>query len=166
MKYTNHIPSIEKSAVPGSTGQLVKRMVSPYKNKAILFFLLTFFGMLAWTASPLMISDIINELSNTHHINSYIWWLIVVYAVLRVLDEVLWRLAEFLMRSFKPQMIERVRLNLFNAIHKKPYSFFVNSSSGRIGHWINQTVETSNELVDTTVWNVWGRVVGLIISAL
>jgi ABC-type multidrug transport system fused ATPase/permease subunit len=166
MKYKSVTSDSDISGIPHSTGQLIKSMIEPYRGKAFLFFFLTFLGILAWTASPLMISEIINELSNVHHVDTYVWFLVVVYAVLRVLDEILWRLAEFLMRSFKPQMIERVRLSLFNATHKKPYSFFVNSSSGRIGHWINQTTETANELVDTTIWTVWGRVVGLTISAL
>ncbi|HWY79938.1 MAG TPA: ABC transporter ATP-binding protein [Candidatus Sulfotelmatobacter sp.] len=166
MKNIVKSPSTNESGIPKSTLQLLKQMVSPYKGKTILFFLLTFLGILAWTASPVMISAIINELSKTHKVNNYIWGLIIAYAVLRLLDEVLWRLGELLMQTFKPQMIESVRLNLFVAIHKKPYSFFVNSSSGRIGHWINQTAQTTNEFVDTTIWNVWGRVVGLIISAI
>jgi len=165
MKNVLKISEIDDSRIPQSTIQLIKRMVRPYKWKAFLFFSLTFLGILAWTASPLMIAYIVTELSKTHRVDNYVWWLIVAYAVLRVLDEVLWRLGELLMRSFKPQMVESVRLNLFAAVLKKPYSFFVDSSSGRIGHWINQTVETTNEFVDTTIWTVWGRVVGLIISA-
>src|SRR5476649_1849562 len=165
MKNVLKVSDTDDSSIPQSTKQLIIRMVRPYKWKSILFFVLTFVGILAWTASPLMISNIINELSKTHKVDNYVWWLIVIYGVLRVIDEICWRLGEFLMRSYKPQMVESVRLNLFSAIHKKPYSFFVNSSSGRIGHWINQTVETTTELVDTTIWNVWGRVVGLIISA-
>ncbi len=151
--------------IPKSTIELVKKMVAPYRGKAFSFFLLTFLGILTWTASPLMISYAIDHLSQTHRVDSYIWWLVVIYAILRTLDEICWRFAEYLMRSFKPQMIESVRMMLFSAIHKKPYSFFVSSSSGRIGHWINQTVVTANELVDTTVWTVWGRFVGLVISA-
>lgn len=155
----------DNATIPTSTMALVKDMVAPYKGKAFLFFFLTFLGILAWTASPVMISEIINRLSQTHKVDSYIWWLVVAYAALRVIDEVFWRLGEALMRTFKPQMIESVRLRLFAAIHKKPYSYFVNSSSGRIGHWINQTVITTSELVDNTIWTVWGRVVGLVISS-
>lgn len=155
----------DDAAIPNSTLALVKIMIAPYKGRSFVFFVLTFLGILAWTASPLMISDTINRLSETHKVDSSIWWFVIGYGILRMLDEVLWRIAEIIMRSFKPQMIENVRLLLFSAIHKKPYSFFVNSSSGRIGHWINQTVETTNELVDTTIWTVWGRIVGLVISA-
>jgi ATP-binding cassette subfamily B protein len=165
VKHLHKVQDTDDSGIPPSTLQLIKRMAIPYKGKTFLFFFLTFLGILAWTASPLMIAYIVTELSKTHRVDNYVWWLIVAYAILRVLDEVLWRLGELLMRSFKPQMVESVRLNLFSAVLKKPYSFFVDSSSGRIGHWINQTVETTNEFVDTTIWTVWGRVVGLIISA-
>jgi ABC-type multidrug transport system fused ATPase/permease subunit len=153
------------AAIPQTAWQLIVRMLRPYRGKTFLFFFLTFLGILAWTASPLMIAGIVDELSKTHTVNNYIWSLVVIYALLRFLDEVLWRLGEYVFRTFKPQMIEGVRLNLFSATLKKPHSFFINSSSGRIGHWINQTVVTTNELADTTAWTVWGRIVGLIFSA-
>ena len=147
---------VMKKGIPESTIQLVKLITKPYRGKLFLFFFLSTLGTLAWTASPLLISELINKLSKTHQIDEYVWWLVVAYAVLRIVDEVLWRIAELVMRSFKPQMVESVRFKLFAAVHKKPYSFFVNSSSGRIGHWINQTTQTTNELVDTTIWTVWG----------
>lgn len=165
MQNENNIFNTYVSDIPRSTLELIKWMVKPYRGRGIIFFTLTFLGIVAWTAAPLMVAFIINDFSNTHHISNYIWWLVFLFALFRILDEVLWRTAEFLMKSFKPQMIESVRWNLFSAILKKPYPYFVDSSSGRIGHWINQTVETTNELVDTTIWNVWGRVVGLTISA-
>lgn len=152
--------------IPRSTMQLVRQMIRPYRGRTFLFFLLTFLGVVAWSASPLAVSEIINILSDTHTINDTVWWLVASFAILRFLDEILWRIAEYVMRSYKPQMIESVRLQLFAAIHKKPYSYFVNSSSGRIGHWINQTTMTANELVDLTIWTVWSRVIGLLIAAL
>jgi ATP-binding cassette subfamily B protein len=156
----------DKSRIPQSTMQLLKRMVKPFTGKLILFFCFTLIGTIAWTASPIMISELINRLSKNPQVDTYVWWLIIGYALLRIIDEIFWRLGEVVMRSFKPQMVESVRLNLFSATHNKPYSFFVNSSSGRIGHWINQTVIMTNDLVDTTIWNVWGRVIGLLISTL
>lgn len=155
----------EEFDIPRTTMALIKLMIRPYQGRIVLFFLLTFLGTVAWYASPLVISEIINILSRDPKVTDVIWWLVFLYAILRLFDEIFWRAGEFLMRSFKPQMIEQVRLNLFTAVHKKPYSYFVNSSSGRIGHWINQTVFTMNEFVDNTIWTVWGRVIGLIISS-
>jgi ATP-binding cassette subfamily B protein len=161
----SYTPTLVDVEVPVSTLALIRRMIRPYRIKIGLFFFLSFLGLLAWTASPLLIAKIVTELSRTHKVNHYVWVMVILYAVLRFLDETFWRIAEYLMRTFKPQMVESVRLNLFSATLKKPHAFFVDSSSGRIGHWINQTVETTNDLVDTTIWNVWGRVIGLIISA-
>jgi ATP-binding cassette subfamily B protein len=158
-------PTLSNAEIPVSTLALITRMIRPYRAKVGLFFFLTFIGLVAWTASPLLIAKIVTELSRTHKVDHYIWVMVFLYAILRFLDETFWRIAEYLMRTFKPEMVESVRLNLFSATLKKPHAFFVDSSSGRIGHWINQTVETTNDLVDTTIWNVWGRVIALIVSA-
>jgi ATP-binding cassette subfamily B protein len=140
-------------------------MLEPYKKKTALFFFLTFLGVLAWTASPIIIANIVTQLGKVPTVDGAIWFFVGIYAVLRFLDEVFWRFAEFLMRSYKPNMIEGIRTNLFAAALKRPYAYFVNSSSGRVGHWINQAVTTTNELVDTTLWTVWPRIVGLVISS-
>ncbi len=158
--------SIDEAFIPRSTRELLFHMVRPYTKKSAIFFTLTFLGTLAWTASPVIIAEIINHLTITHSIDATVWLLVGGYALLRIFDEGFWRLGEIVMISFKPQMIESVRTNLFSATLKKPHSFFVDSNSGRIGHWINQTTATTNEFIDTTIWTVWGRVIGLIISAI
>ena len=151
--------------MPRSTKELLLGMVQPYRKKIIVFLILTFLGILAWTASPLVISWIVTRLSDTKQVDDTVWLLVVIYGALRMLDEVLWRIGEWIARSFKPQMIEGVRQRLFSSVLGRTYGFFVGSSSGRLGHWINQTTMTTNEFVDTTMWTVWGRVVGIIISA-
>jgi len=151
--------------VPKTTGQLVKRMVKPYTWQFVLFFSLTFFGVLCWTASPAVIAKIINDLGNSRQITAAIWGLVLLFFVLRVIDEMLWRYAEYRMRAMKPQMVEGIRLSLFSAVLRHNYNFFVNASSGRVGHWVNRAADTMNELIDNTIWSVWGRGIGLIISA-
>lgn len=155
----------ENFPMPAKASQLLIGMVKPYKGKTFIFFFLTFLGIAAWTASPVTISLIITRLSKDPRLTSYIWWLVVLYFVLRLLDEVLWRISEIVMRTYKPAMIERIRTMLFRATLEKSHSFYIDSSSGRIGHWINQTTSTANEFVDTTIWNVWGLVIGLVASA-
>lgn len=152
--------------VPRTTGQLVKFMIRPYRAKSAIFFALTFFGNLSYTAAPLVISVIVSRLNKSPVLDTGIWSLVALFLVLRLLDEVLWRSGDAWTRTFKPQMVERVRTTLFSATLKKPHSFYTNSSSGRIGHWVNQATNTMNELIDTTIWNVWGRAVSLVISAI
>jgi ATP-binding cassette subfamily B protein len=154
-----------ENTLPPTASQLMLTMVKPFTRKTIAFFSLTFFGMLAWTASPFVISLIITRLGKYPTVTTYIWTLVAVYVVLRILDESFWRIGEAIMRSYKPQMIERIRTLLFAATQRKPHAYYVNSSSGRIAHWINTTTETANEFVDVTIWTVWGHAVGLIMSA-
>jgi ATP-binding cassette subfamily B protein len=159
------IKSNPEFTIPKTSGQLALVMARPYRAKLLGFFSLTLLGILCWTASPVVISIIVTRLGKSPHIDARIWWLVAAYFSLRALDEIFWRFGELLARSLKPQMIERVRTILFSATLKKPHEYFVNSSSGRIAHWINISVVTLNEFVDTTFWSVWGRATGLIFSA-
>lgn len=156
---------IDFGPMPKKAGELFLFMVRPYKAKSFWFFFLTFLGILAWTISPVIVSTIVTRLGDNPQVDSYIWWLVAAYFGVRFLDELFWRIGEAIMRTFKPQMIERIRTMLFSEALKKSYGYSVNASSGQIGHWINRTTSTANEFVDTTIWNVWGRMLGLIISS-
>jgi ATP-binding cassette subfamily B protein len=158
------IPDIEPK-LPRTTRDLILTMVQPFRLLLGGFFLLTFLGTLAWIASPYIVSLIVTHLGKSTQLDRYVWTMVVLFFLIRIADELFWRLGELLARSYKPQMVERVRTILFAATLKHPHEFFVNASTGRIAHWINATVETTNEFVDTTFWNVWGRTLSLVLSA-
>jgi ABC-type multidrug transport system fused ATPase/permease subunit len=103
---------------PKTTMQLIRVMVAPYRWQTVLFLVLTFLGIIAWTASPFLVSEIITRLGKVPKIDSYIWWLAFGYLVLRLLDELFWRFSDLVIRSYKPQMIERIRTLLFAATLK------------------------------------------------
>jgi ATP-binding cassette subfamily B protein len=156
----------ETIELPKRPLELLRFMISPYKWPSFWFFFLSFVAVLAWTASPVIIADIVTRLGKDHTVTPTIWWLVAAFVALRQVDEILWRIAEWVIRGFKPQMIERVRTLLFATTLKKSYGYSVNSSSGQVAHWINQTRNMVNEIVDTTIWMLWGRAIGLIISAI
>lgn len=162
---TKDFANLEHEQVPQRVRDLLFFMVRPYKVKAFLFFFMTFMGTVAWIASPAVVAQIVNELSADHHLTPTVWLLIAAFFFLRIIDEVLWRAGDAVMGSFKPQMVERIRSLLFSITLRKSYAYSINSSSGQIGHWINQTTATVNEFVDTTIWNVWGRVISMAVSA-
>lgn len=153
------------ASIPKTTGALLREMVRPFRFKLALFFTMTFFGVVSWTAAPFIISQIINELESAGNVTPAVWILVAYYIGVVLIDDVLWRSAELYMRSIKPVMVERVRTIMFTAVLRKSYSFFVSSSSGRIGHWINETATTTNEIIDTTIWTAWARVTGMGIAA-
>lgn len=153
------------SVVPATTGQLVRYMINPYKARSLIFFVVTFVGNVAYMAAPLAVSLIISRLNKSAELDKTIWLLVLAFVLFRLTDEILWRLGELWAKTFKPRMVERVRTTLFAATLNKPHSFYTNSSSGRIGHWVNQATSTMNELVDTTIWNVWPRLTSLVVAA-
>ena len=154
-----------ESSIPKTSGQLLLTMIRPYRSKTVLFFVLTFLAMLATMAAPAIIGVIVTRLGVHPQVDSYIWKLVWAFLALQILNEAFWRLGELLMRSYKPQMIERIRSMLFAGTLKKSHEYYVNSSSGRIAHWINSITDTANEFVDITIWTVWERLLGLVISA-
>ena len=153
------------NTLPTRAGQLITVMIRPYKGRIWLFFVLTFTGILSWAAAPFAIRGLINNLAEEQRVTYIAWWLVALYTFLRLIDELFCRIGESVMRRTKPFMIERMLMLLFEYTLQKPYNFFVNASSGQLGHWINETTKTLNETVDTTIWAVWPQVMGLVLSA-
>jgi len=157
---------IYNDSVPKTSRQLMKYMVEPYRWKFGFFFLLTFLGLLGWNASTYVASRLIEDLSINQTVTDSAWVLVGVFAVFRIADETFWRIAELYMGTFKLPMIERLRTMLYSATLRKPHTYFVNSSSGRVGHWINQTTFSSDRVVDNTIWGAWGQTLELVLSAI
>ena len=153
-------------SIPKSTKQLLRLVTKPFKFKVALFLFLSFIAILAWAATPLVIATIINHLTEFKSVDKTVWIYVAIYGMLLLVDDIGWRTAEITARSFKPQMVESVRTKLFASILNKPYSYFVNSSSGRIGHWINQSTSTISDIIDNTFWTAWGQFLSLLLSAI
>lgn len=160
-----HYPIAADATIPSSAGKLLLEMTRPFRGKLAIFFILTLIGVIANTLAPFIVAQIINTLEAAKAVTPAVWYLVAFYIGAILLDQTLWTGSELFMRTIKPVMVERLRTLLFTSVLNRSYSFFVSSSSGRIGHWINETATTANELIDTTIWTVWGRVTGMIISA-
>ena len=152
--------------IPKNVRELMTYSVRPYWKKSALFFILTFLGVLCWNASTYTASQLINNLSVNQEVTDSAWVIVGFFAFFRIFDEVFWRIGEIVMRSYKPQLVERVRSMLFSATLKKPHTYFVNSSSGRIAHWINQTTNSVDAVINNTIWGAWGEILGLILSTI
>lgn len=152
--------------IPKDVRELLIYAIKPYWKKSALFFLLSFIGVLCWNASTYVASQLINNLSINQTVTSSAWVIVGFFAFFRIFDDFFWRLSEIVMRSYKPQLIERVRAMLFSATLKKPHTYFVNSSSGRVAHWINQTTNSVDAVINNTIWGAWGEILGLILSTI
>ena len=159
------IPTADDANVPDSVRSLLWDMVKPYGWRLAAFLFLSIAGVVVWAVSPLLIANMVTELGHTRELSSRIVVALVVYFVLQQAYGLFWRLLELIMRGTKPQMVEGVRWRLFAAVLKRPYAFFTNSSSGRIGYWINQVAETTSTFIDLAVWSAWNQILTLIVSA-
>ncbi len=157
-------PKIDEQP-PRTVKTFLLYMVGPYKWKMSLFFFLTFLGVFCWSASSYVASRLIDNLSNTMEVENSAWVLVGLFSFFRLFDEIFWRIAEYYIRSFKPQMVERIRTTYFKATLNKNHDYYVNSSSGRVAHWISQTQSTADAIVNNTVWGSWGELLGLVLSA-
>lgn len=131
------------------------RMVQPYRRKFLWFFLLTGVAMTCYTSSPFIISKLIDHLVASHAADNTTMVLIALFALVRFIDEWVWRYAEAVVRSFLPELHESVRTNLLQRVLQKTHSFFVNSSSGQIGYWVNNATDMVRDIVSNVVWTIW-----------
>lgn len=151
--------------VPKDYFGFIKYVIQPYRVKFTLFFVLSGMGIIRWAGAPYIIKLLINHLEGSRDIDNTAWILVGAFFVIRLLDEWFWRAAEYVTSKFKPEMILRVRANLYDAVSRKPHEYFVNSSSGQLGHWVNQTTSTLDDMANNTIWGTWPNAMGMIISA-
>ncbi|MDO8265375.1 MAG: ABC transporter ATP-binding protein [Candidatus Saccharibacteria bacterium] len=149
---------------PKTVRELLVFALKPYWKKSAIFLFLTFLGVLCWNSSTYAASELINNLSKNQTVTSSAWIIVAFFGVFRIFDEIFWRLGEILMRSYKPELIERIRSMLFSTTLKKQHSYFVNSSSGRISYWVNQTTNSVDLVMNNTIWGTWGEFLGLVLS--
>jgi ATP-binding cassette, subfamily B, bacterial len=152
---------------PRRAQDLMREMIRPYRLKVYGFFAITFFAILSQVASPFVIKILIDRLSQGGGIVTQgVWYFAGFFVFLLLLEEWLWRIGEYWARTFKPQMVERVRGLLYEQAMSRNHNFFVNSSSGQLGHWVSQTITTIKDVIDLTMWSVWQSSIALLLSAI
>lgn len=132
-------------------------MVQPFWRKFALFFITSGAGMACFVASPFVIAKLIDHLVLSHSADQTTWLLVGAFVVLRILDEWLWRIAEFLVMRFLPDLQESVRTRLFKNTLQKKHRFFVDTSSGQIGYWINNGTDMVRDITESFIWTIWNQ---------
>ncbi len=129
-----------------------------------LFFAVVSLGILCWVMAPFVISRLINYLPQAKGFDGKIWWFVIIFALLRLADEWFWRIGDFIMRSMLPQIMTSAREHLFRRVMKHDYGFFVNGSSGQLGHWINEATRIVNDVIESTIWSIWPLALNFLFS--
>jgi len=150
--------------IPNTPIRFVLFCAKPFRGRLVLFFTLTALGVIAWTISPYFISQLINHLPHARHFDATSWWLIIGFTLLRLIDEWTWRIGDYVMMTVLPNIAVAAREHLFKRVMRHDYHFFVNSSSGQVGHWINEASRIVNDVIESTVWSIWPLVFSFLLS--
>lgn len=142
---------------PTTTFAFLLYIFKPFRKRFILFFLCTAVALTSFTAAPFIIRNLINHLVEEQVVDTFIWVCIGLFVLLRFMDEWFWRIGEWIVLNFLPELHESVRTTLFRATMRKEHNFFVNANSGQIGFWINDAADKVRSVVEATVWSIWNR---------
>lgn len=138
--------------------------IRPHRGKMILFFVLSGLGIASWAFAPYVIAQLVNYLPNADGLDPKILWFVAGFAGLRFLDEWFWRGSEIVVRGILPRIAVSAREHLFHRVMKHDYRFFVNSSSGQVGHWINDSFRLVDGIIESTIWSVWPMTLNFVLS--
>ncbi len=150
--------------IPKTPLRFILHCLRPHRGRIVLFFAITGFAVACWAVAPYVIAKLINYLPNAQNMDAHIWWLIGTFILLRFLDEWGWRIGDYTMRSVLPPATVAAREHLFRRVMQHDYHFFVNSSSGQVGHWINEASRIVNDVVESTIWSVWPLCLNFLLS--
>ncbi len=136
-------------------------MLRPYRGRFLLFFILSGTAMSFYVATPYIVAKLIDALV-AHKAVGDIWQLVGFFIAARLFDEWFWRIAELVVWAFLPQLHESARTVLFTDVLKKQHSFFVNTSSGQIGYWINTATDMVRDIIENFIWTIWNTLFGFV----
>lgn len=135
--------------------RFVVKSAAPHRWRFLGFFITSGLGIVCFTGSPFVVGQLINHLVGARAVDATIWTLVVVFIIIRLADEWLWRIGEWIISTFLPQMRETVRSQLLTQTLQKHHSYFVNANSGQISYWINSAADTVRNMTENIVWTIW-----------
>lgn len=135
--------------------------LKPYKYK--LLFVLTIFTIsnVLLAVVPLLIGELIQSLSeNRPSSESWLWVMALIAS--SSLHDLTWRGAEFSFRAYVNQLSFSYENHLFNSVISKPYPFFVDKLTGKIGSFITNLSRVLKSTLSEIMFDLSGSIVGII----
>ncbi len=87
----------------------------------------------------------------------YAWILV----ALSSFHDLTWRGAEFAYRAYINEISYRYETLLFSNVLSRPYPYFVDKMTGKVGSYITQISQEFRNLLDNTLFGISGQIVGL-----
>lgn len=111
---------------------------------------------------PIFIGRLVDTVSQSTINSTSAWWLAIILIVLSSGHNLLWRLAEFLYRSLLFPISFRYETFLFGIVINKPYPYFVDKFTGKIGSYITSISSEFKSLLDSALFDYLGSIVSIV----
>lgn len=138
------------------------RFVRPHWPKLILTLVLFTGASAVLAAIPVVIGQLVQILAHTPVDTGKGWWLAWVLVFLSVGHDILWRLSELTYRKLLTHLNYDYENVLFGAVIDKPYQYFVDKLTGKIGSYIVMMTNEFRNLLAGVFFNFSGQLVTVI----
>lgn len=114
------------------------------------------------TIQPIFLGRLVDAASQSPINSTYAWWMAIVLIALSTGHNILWRGAELLYRSLIFAISYRYETYLFREVMAKPYPYFVDKFTGKIGSYITNMSNELKWLLDNSMFSYIGSIVSVV----
>ena len=137
------------------------RFIRPYWPKILFVLLLFTLANVALAVVPLFIGQLVQTLSTPPVDMNRGWMFAWILVALSSGHDLLWRSAELSYRKFLTRINYDFENLLFQSVITKPYAYFVNKLTGKIGSYITMITNEFRDLLASLLFNFSGQVVNI-----
>ena len=142
------------------------KFCKPYRKK-ILFTLCVFtVSNILLAVVPVFIGRLVETVTSDRSNTTLIWTYIGILIGCSSLHDILWRGAEFSYRGFLNEISYYYETFLFKAVIRKPYPFFVDKLTGKIGSYITTISSEFKLFLDQMLFDFSGQIVNIVATIL
>ncbi|MFZ1812006.1 MAG: ABC transporter ATP-binding protein [Candidatus Saccharimonadales bacterium] len=156
---------------------LLKRQRLPLTSPALRSFLRfcrPWYGKIAMTSVvfvianimiavlPIFIGALIDTISQAHVNSSQAWLYAIILMLLSSGHDMLWHVGEFAYRAMILPITFRYESHLFDSVVHKPYPYFVDKFTGKIGSYITNISGEFRSILDNALFNYIASVINVV----
>lgn len=134
----------------------------PWRYKLFLLAAVFIAGNAILAIQPIFIGKLVDAISATTIDQTAAWWFAGILVATSIGHDIIWRMAEFLYRGLLFPISYRYETFMFRHVIQKPYPYFVNKFTGKIGSYITSTSTELKWLLDNVMFDYIGSVVSVI----
>lgn len=138
------------------------QFLRPYRTKVFLVLIIFIVSNGLLAIIPVFIGKLVGTLSTEPVDTQQAWLYAWILVGLSSFHDFSWRGAEFAYRAYINEISFRYETLLFSNVISRPYPYFVDKMTGKIGSYITQISQEFRNLLDNVVFGVTGQLVGLI----